>query len=369
MLLMNDKITMSIEYIDFAKVSAMSKQAVVSPGREPQEEMDWSSFFNDTTDIQLARIHGDPSRCEDVIYTADTRTPLLLHGMKEDAFVLGMWEALTHVIQLEPAMHQTCLAYLRISQPFRDSNVQQLHPVWGRIPATAMVMRFFRRAEYFLYIDTDATLALPNHSPTDMYESLAYDGYGPNATFEHKRPGLIVNKPMNGWLCMHCQQFGLGHGCFNSGVLLWRRSREAIHVLKTWWEARHDNGNQNFFRNNTEQDGDSYMQNFHGWSDPVNPDAGEKMSEQNRLMYIYATYPAMQEAIWPVPRQLSDSSHSASCPDTLDEGHLPCLQNDRALQAEWNETHKATCFVNHFADDKSLPVEVMKLIEASYGKN
>ncbi|KAL3904440.1 MAG: hypothetical protein SGARI_004923 [Bacillariaceae sp.] len=197
-----------------------------------------------------------------------------------------------------------------------------------------------------------------------MYHALAYDGYGgPNATNQHKRPGLIVNKPLNGWLCMKCEQFGLGHGCFNSGVLLWRRSKEALHILHTWWNARHDHGQANFFRNATEDSGDTFIEHFHGWSEPEKPDPGEKMSEQNRLMYIYATNQAMQEAIWPVPRQLSDSSNSSSCP-----GHTPCLQNDRALEAQWNETEKSTCFVNHFADDKGLPVEVMKLMEASYAK-
>ena len=110
------------------------------------------------------------------------------------------------------------------------------------------------------------------------------------------------------------------------------------------------------------------MKRFHGWSDETKSDPTEKMSEQNRLMYIFGTDPAMQQAIWPVPRQLSYASNSSSCPDGLDEGHTPCLQTDRALRAVWNETKKATCFVNHFADKKGLPVEVMKLVEASYAK-
>ncbi|KAL3920645.1 MAG: hypothetical protein SGILL_003155 [Bacillariaceae sp.] len=94
----------------------------------------------------------------------------------------------------------------------------------------------------------------------------------------------------------------------------------------------------------------------------------DKMSEQNRLMYIYGTYPEMKDAIWPVPRQISDEFKSASCPNSDDKEHTPCLQKDFVADAEWNDTSKPTCFVNHYADEKSKAVEVMQMIEASYKK-
>lgn len=116
------------------------------------------------------------------------------------------------------------------------------------------------------------------------YQLLSYDGYGENATFTYLKPSLIVNKPFTGWLCSQCQDFHLGHGCFNSGVLLWRRSNGMKLILQRWWESRMDNGTSNIIRKDN-----GTFHYFHGWGidSPANINSADKMSEQNRLMYIF----------------------------------------------------------------------------------
>ena len=145
-----------------------------------------------------------------------------------------------------------------------------------------LVFSTFRGADVFLYMDSDALLVRGDKTPTDMYEDLAFDGKGAEATMRHTTPGLIVNKPFTGWLCSECEKFGLGHGCFNSGVLLWHRER-AEPVLRAWWESRNTDESHNFVR-----DGEW----FHGWtSDEHAGRVGDDMGEQNRLMYVFATDP------------------------------------------------------------------------------
>ena len=191
-------------------------------------------------------------------------------------------------------------------------------------------------------MDSDALLVRGDKTPTDMYEDLAFDGKGAEATMRHMTPGLIVNKPFTGWLCSECEKFGLGHGCFNSFVLLWHRER-AEPVLRAWWESRNTDESHNFVR-----DGEW----FHGWtSDEHAGRVGDDMGEQNRLMYVFATDPGVREAVWPVPRERSEAG-SESCPSDIDEAHTPCLQDDSADAANWNPNRDPSCYVNHYADSK-----------------
>mmetsp|Transcript_34569 Transcript_34569/g.81500 ORF Transcript_34569/g.81500 Transcript_34569/m.81500 type:complete len:379 (+) Transcript_34569:221-1357(+) len=312
-----------------------------------------------TTGITISHIQGDPTMCTDVIYTGDSRQPF---GSKSDdgkgsTLVREGWKSLAHLVRTSSALKgTTCFAFFKISSPWIDQSGTELHPVWGRLPATALVMSTFPKADVFLYMDSDALLASPDNSPTKMYETLAFDGYGEDATSQHLNPGLIVNKPLTGWLCGECERFGLGHGCFNSGALLWHRAKAEV-VLRAWWESRNTDKSENFVE---PKSGDK----FHGWNNNNAKDQlGDKMGEQNRLMYIYATNPDVHEAVWPVPRQRSVEFNSESCPNEVDEAHTPCLQNDDMHQVNWNPS-EPSCFVHHYPDAKDALLqyanEVMK---------
>lgn len=214
-------------------------------------------------------------------------------------------------------------------------------------------MSAFPKADIFLYMDSDALLAFPDKSPTMMYNELSFDGYGEDATLQQLKPGLIVNKPKTGWLCGQCEEFELGHGCFNSGALLWHRAKAEI-VLRAWWASRNMDGSQNFFKKNGEA--------FHGWhEDDDNKRVGDKMGEQNRLMYIYGSDPRVREVVWSVPRQKSDEFKSYSCPNAVDKAHTPCLQNDWVHSVTWKPSGPS-CFISHYPDNKSLVAEHAKAI-------
>eukprot|EP00536_Pseudo-nitzschia_multiseries_P017973 jgi/Psemu1/315267/fgenesh1_kg.1993_\ len=200
-------------------------------------------------------------------------------------------------------------------------------------------------------MDSDALLASPDKSPTDMYDALAFDGYGENATSQQLNPGLIVNKPLRGWLCGECERFGLGHGCFNSGALLWHRAKAEV-VLKAWWESRNMDKSENFVEPKSGDD-------FHGWTKDDADRVGDKMGEQNRLMYIYGTNPDVHEAVWPVPRQKSVEFNSESCPNAVDETHTPCLQHDSMSTVKWDQSGPS-CFVHHYPDEKMVLIEYTK---------
>ena len=116
--------------------------------------------------------------------------------------------------------NKTCLAFFQISPSHFDGI--GLHSVWGRIPATVVALEMFPSARHLLYVDSDAILAMPR-TPTDMFHTLKRDAYGLNATRAVSNPSLIISKPFTGLLCRKCNKYGLGKGCFNSGVLLWRR--------------------------------------------------------------------------------------------------------------------------------------------------
>jgi len=302
-----------------------------------------------TSGVTLSHIQGDPTTCKDVIYSGNTRNPFKSSTIDDDndkdendsTIVRKQWKSLARIVRTSPSLRQsTCFAYFIVSSPWIDHRGNEMHPVWGRIPATALVMEAFPKANIFLYMDSDALLAFPDKTPTSMYKKLAFDGYGENATFQHMTPGLIVNKPFTGWLCGECERYGLGHGCFNSGVLLWHRFK-AERILKAWWNSRNLRESQNIF---IEHEG------FFGWDGNYAERIGNKMGEQNRLMYLYATNPDVRSAIWPVPRKRSVEFNSESCPDGM-AGYTPCLQSDWISEAMWDTT-EPSCYVNHYAERK-----------------
>ena len=226
-----------------------------------------------TTEVTLSHTAGDPTTCVDVIYTGHTQDPfdVTMEERGSDMVNRG-WEGMAYLVRTSPALKRnTCLVYFTIHSPLKHESGKEMHPVWGRVPATALVMTAFPNADIFLYMDSDALLSFPDKSPTMMYNELAYDGYGDDATFQHLKPGLIVNKPHTGWLCSQCEKFGLGHGCFNSGALLWHRDN-AEPVLRAWWESR--NSHYNF---KSPEDGE---EGFHGWNRGHGTRLNDKMGEQ-----------------------------------------------------------------------------------------
>ena len=268
------------------------------------------------------------------------------------------------MVEKFPAFNSTCSAFFIVSGGAFGVN-GTLHPVWGRVPATVLAMRTFRRASVFLYLDTDAMLASPRVGPSDMYRALvAEHGVegGENDTARRpsvEPPSLVVNKPTKQWLChKQCEVFGLRHGCFNSGALLWHRSEGAGLILRTWWESRLDDPSMNFVRDGVA---------FHGWP-PVNPSL-DKMSEQNRLMYIYGTNSEVAGRVMPVPKRPGSISGTTSCPEAVDEAHVPCLQDDyKAHNPEWDRKRRVSCFVNHYSTSKHTMHELYELVVESSDK-
>lgn len=307
-------------------------------------EFDWI----DTTGVSLTNIQGDPTMCNDVIYTGHSLDPMgaARTDEKDQSMISSGWESMAHLVRTSPLLKgNTCFAFFLVSSPWIDQSGIEFHPVWGRLPATALVMSAFPKADIFLYMDSDALLASQDKSPTMMYDELSFDGYGDDATSRKLKPGLIVNKPQTGWLCGQCEKFGLGHGCFNSGALLWHRAN-AEPVLRAWWESRKMDESKNFFNPETGE-------GFHGWNGNEKDRVGDKMGEQNRLMYVYGSDPSVREVVWPVPRQKSKEFNSESCPNAVDEDHIPCLQNDWSSTVKWKPSGPS-CFISHYADNKEL---------------
>lgn len=327
---------------------------------EPPTVVHIPQLINTTGMILQTITEGNSESCTDVIYTCDGRAPvpslMMATSTSNMTMVDASWGAMVLLSKL-PKFNQTCFAFFQLSDQYFGVDGRRLHMVWGRLPITALVLSLFPKAQYMLYMDTDATLSSARHTPTDMYHALSYDGYGSDATFQHLSPGLIVNKPMTGWLCHQCRYLNLNHGCFNTGALLWHRSNGMQNILQHWWESRLHNTTQNLFV----KEGNTRVRAFHGWGSGNR----EKMSEQNRLMYLFNTDPDVNKEVWPVPRAASRFTNTTSCPeDTLH--HLPCLQNDRIKFAEW-ELETPSCYINHYADIKPQVIEVLKTMRGFMG--
>ena len=326
-----------------------------------------------STGVTLPHVVGDPRTCEDVVYTGYTTDPA--DGARPDVFwrtktgkvrlrKAGMvhrgWNGTAHLLRTAPALRRTCGAFFRIPTPLTDgTDGPALHPVWARLPATALVLAAFPRAETFLYVDADGLLASPDASPADMYAALAPRD---DARQGAPPPGLVVNKPRDGWLCKECARHGLGHGCFNSGALLWRRAG-AGPVLRAWWAARDSGAADNFFPDPSGAAGGG--RGFHGWAAKTAAQRrGDHMGEQNRLMWVYATDERVRDLVWPVPRRASRDG-VASCPKQGGAAAEPCLQSTfnareaggRRVAAHWNATTGRSCFVSHYTKGKELIAE------------
>ena len=329
---------------DHKYVAEIVSERLQQPLRSP--EIDWS--WMDTTGITIKHIQGDPNSCQDLIYTGyNFDATVLANGPKD--FVHATVIAHSFAVKTFPMLNQTCFAFFQVSEPFLSKGqTVPLHPVWGRVPATALMMTTFPKANFLLYLDADAAIAFPDQTPTTMYQALSFDGYGDYATFKQLQPGLIVSKPVAGWLCGICAERKLRHGCFNSGALLWHRSEAAKLILHAWWESRHSDHNSSFVHNGAA---------MHGWNEHTQEKRwGDQQGEQNRLMYIFGTNRSVHKAIWPVPRPLGEHNRS-SCPASETAGFaglVPCLQNEAFLELRWNTRKEDTCYVLHYLDKLRL---------------
>jgi hypothetical protein len=316
-------------------------------------------------------IRGNRDLCIDVIYTCDGRAPIIIDhtdnisisSTKNKTIVDASWAAMITLSHL-PQFNSTCFAFYHLSDAYFASNGSALHTVWGRLPVTSLVLDSFPKARYMLYLDTDAMLSSARYTPMEMHQQLASliteeDSKNDEMIQQQKErqftPSLIVNKPMTGWLCNQCMYFNLGHGCFNTGALLWRRSKEMERVLLRWWDSRLDAAHQNLYLENG--DASNQTRPFYGWtSEATNT---HKMSEQNRLMYLFHTELEIQQTVWPVPRKPSRFTNTTSCPEDVPY-HNPCLQNDRGKFGEWDAM--PACFINHYADRKMGVFQVLDLM-------
>ena len=132
-------------------------------------------------------------------------------------------------------------------------------------------------------------------------------------------------------------------------------------VIQRWWASRLLNSTQNLFLNTTNRP-------FHGWA--AKNTASNKMSEQNRLMYLFKVDPEFNKQVWPVPRAPSFKTNTSSCPEDV-RFHFPCLQNDRSGSGEgvWDED-EPSCFISHYADKKHKVHDVLaKLLGSPISSN
>lgn len=303
---------------------------------------------------------GNRANCTNVIYSVHTLDPT----NNASGFVHAVWDfTANHLFRLFPSLSRTtCYVYFHVSRNWTQSSetgrrLKGLHPVWARLPATAQVMEGFPQANFFLYMDSDAVFIRPETMvPEDMYELLVLrdeDFIQESKKRNRTPPALVVNKPFAGWWCVQCMKFNITEGCFNTGVLLWRRSVEAKRILETWWEYQHLNQTYDFSVTTEGNDmaygsicGAKSDECLFGWgADGVQ----SHMGEQNRLMYLFGTIPVLRDAIWSVPR---NNTEPRGWPML---GIKPCLQRDYPLPMkeglQWNIS-SPTCLINHFTMDK-----------------
>mmetsp|Transcript_12931 Transcript_12931/g.29512 ORF Transcript_12931/g.29512 Transcript_12931/m.29512 type:complete len:448 (+) Transcript_12931:89-1432(+) len=281
--------------------------------------------------------------CGDVIYVVDDRLP----SSDNTTYIAAQWRALSHIVENFEPFNGTCIAFYDVRAGVFEA--RKLHQVWARIEATFAVFDDFPRASYALYMDTDSILSSPRHAPTDMFRSLAV-AYRNESSASDVPPSLIVNKPYFAWLCNLCNGYGLGSNCINSGVLLWRRSSGARFVLQKWWESQFDGRTQNFYL-------DEHWGYFNGWAWDDNRGL-DKMSEQNRLMYIAWTIPKVREAMLIGPT-FPSRSKLTSCPERVDG---PCLQKDSFRGIEWTDNDEEHCYVQHMSERKNNMINISKNI-------
>ena len=273
----------------------------------------------DITGIDKTIILGNSTECIDLVYTCDGQVPnnFTSSSSQNRSIVDASWSAMKE-LSLLPKFNQTCFCFFHLSNYYFTTNgISGLHMVWGRLPSTALAFEKFPNVQYMLYINTDAMFTSARYTPTLMYHELSKTSLS-----SQPRPSLIVNKPMTGWLCSQCRYFDLGHGCFNTGALLWRRSRTALLVLQRWWESRLHKTSMNLYYTG----GDNITRGFYGWlASGNNANRANKMSEQNRLMYLFAKDPIVREAVLPMPRQPSKGTNTTSCPEAVYD-HTPCCK-------------------------------------------
>jgi hypothetical protein len=128
-------------------------------------------------------------------------------------------------------------------------------------------------------MDLDAILESSIFTLTGIYQVFLsleeYQHKHPTSPQAFHLPASLSTKPIRHGSVIY-QKYGLGHGCFNMGVLLWRCVKKATRVSRAWWASRHHTPTQNFIHQG---------QPFYGWGGDKG--ANDKMSTQNWLIYNY----------------------------------------------------------------------------------
>ncbi|EJK72602.1 hypothetical protein THAOC_05849, partial [Thalassiosira oceanica] len=101
---------------------------------------------------------------------------------------------------------------------------------------------------------------------------------------------------------------------------------------------------------------DEHWGYFNGWAWDDNRGL-DKMSEQNRLMYIAWTIPKVREAMLIGPT-FPSRSKLTSCPERVDG---PCLQKD-SFRIEWTDNDEEHCYVQHMSERKNNMINISKNI-------
>ena len=106
----------------------------------------------DTTGITVSHIQGDATACKYVIYTGDTRNPINVTEEESDADMIAqVQKSMSHMV-CTLRTHKgniTWFAFFGIASRWIDPTVREFHPVWGQVPATALVMSIFPKADIF----------------------------------------------------------------------------------------------------------------------------------------------------------------------------------------------------------------------------
>lgn len=125
----------------------------------------------------------------------------------------------------------------------RSDNNQTLAEAWCKIRAMQDVQNLFPKAEYFLYLDTDAVV-----DPKFFDEPLNNLLY--NMTNKWSLDWDIDQKPftlnMEGpsYWCRRVRE-GNFTNCINTGTVLWKRSPYSSKILEQWWQSADDSYEMN----------------------------------------------------------------------------------------------------------------------------
>lgn len=113
-----------------------------------------------------------------------------------------------------------------------------LYETWCKLRAMRQVQADFPRAEYFLYMDTDAVVdyQFRDRSLLDLLQNMTTE-WLPDWNID-ERP-FALNQEGPGMWCGMVHEGNFSH-CLNTGTILWKRSRESTSIMEHWWMSADD---------------------------------------------------------------------------------------------------------------------------------